>query len=72
MRLFPVAEQPPVKREGIRGGSIAAILIIVLLIVVAAGSVFWLKKNKMFCFSEESSENRDVEKEAEKVRQGLL
>ena len=68
MRLFPVAEQPPVKREGIRGGSIAAILIIVLLIVVAAGSVFWLKKNKMFCFAEESSPGtKDVEKEGEKV-----
>ena len=60
------------KREGIRGGSIAAIVIIVLVILLAAGSVFWLKRNKMFCFSEESSENRDVEKEAEKVGLSVL
>ena len=64
-----VAEQPPpVQREGIRGGSIAAIVIIIILILSAAVAVFWLKRNKMFCFAEERSEDKDVEKEAEKVK----
>ena len=43
-------------------------LIIVILILMAGGSVFWLKKNKMFCFAEESRpDTKDVEKEGEKV-----
>ena len=62
------SDSPQVQTEGIRGGSIAAIVIIVILILIAAGSVFWLKKNKMFCFAEEGSPDRkDVEKEGEKV-----
>ena len=62
------SESPQVQTEGIRGGSIAAIVIIVILILIAAGSVFWLKKNKMFCFAEEGGPDRkDVEKEGEKV-----
>ena len=63
------ADSPRVQREGIRGGSIAAIVIIVILILIAGGSVFWLKRNKMFCFAEESNpDTKDVEKEGEKVK----